>query len=164
MTQTANVRASIDYVRTAAPDAGSSRVEQKIAAAIELANGITDGKADLAFLDARTLASNTPESIDLSGSLTGADGLPVVFAEVCAILIENPATNTTALTIGNVTNGAQLFFGGAAHTVVLAPGDFILVYAKAGWAITATTADLLKIANASGASNTYNLALIGRSA
>lgn len=164
MTQQAAVRASIDIVRTATPDGGSSRIEQAVKCAAELANGTTDGKADLAFIDSRTLASNTPESIDLSGSLTGADGLPVVFAEVCALLIENPATNTTDLTIGNVTNGAQLMFGGATHTIVLKPGDFFLAYAKAGWPITASTADLLKIANASGASNTYNLAIIGRSA
>jgi len=58
---------------------------------------------------------------------------------------------------------------GATHTLTLRPGAFVAVGTGAadatGYAVTATTADLLKIANSgAGTSVTYDIHIIGASA
>lgn len=164
MTLKTNINASVKILNTAALDAGSARVEEQVSAAIELLNGTGNTQADLAFVDARTLASNTTEDLDLAGVLTNALGSVLTMVEVVAVLIVSRAANTTNLTIGAATAEAQLWFGAAGDTEVIKPGGFSFHYAPAGWTITATTADDLKIANATGAAATYDVIVIGRSA
>lgn len=160
------LKASIKIIQTAAPDGGSARVEQIVEKIVELLSGTTNDKADLAFCDTRTLASNTAEDIDLAGALANALGETLTIAEVVAVLIVSSAANTTNLTIGGSANGgeAQLFFGATGDKAVVKPGGLLMAYAPAGWAITATSADDLGVANASGASATYDIIVIGRSA
>lgn len=164
MTLSTQVSAAIKTRKTSAPDGGAAQSDVALSILKTLANGTANGEADKAWRDDRTLASNTSEDLDLAGSLTDELGAAVVFAEVCAILIEADEDNTTNLTIGGATAEAQLFFAAAGDKAILKPGDFLLAYSKTGWAITATTADGLKVANASGAAANYSIHLIGRSA
>lgn len=129
-----------------------------------LRNGIGSGRADIAWQSQRNLASNTSESLDLVGALATAFGDTISAAKVKALEIEALDTNTTSLTIGNVTNGAQLFLGGAAHTIVLAPGERFVIASPTGWTLTAGTADLLKVANGSGAAADYRIKVVAASA
>jgi len=161
-----NLSASIKIVQSASPDGGSARVEQTVEKIVELLSGTTNDKADLAFVDTRTLTSGSAEDIDLAGALANALGETLTMAEVVAILIVASASNTTNLTIGGSANGgeAQLFFGAAGDKAVVKPGGLLMAYAPAGWAITAGSGDDLGVANGSGASATYDLIAIGRSA
>lgn len=158
------INAAIAFTQTQTPDQGTAKAELALSIAKTLANGTSNAQADLAFADSRTLASNTSEDLDLAGALVDALGNTITAAEIVAVLIESDAANTTNLTVGAATAEAQLFFGAAGDTAVIKPGGFLMAYAPAGWAITATSADDLKIANGTGAAATYRVAIIGRSA
>jgi hypothetical protein len=125
--------------------------------------GTGTGNVNNGFVDQRTLATNTAESLDLSGTaLDNIFGVDLALTKLKGLFIWSLATNTTDLTIGNVTNGIVGPFSAATHAVVVKPGGFF------GWAdpllgtdVTAGTADLLKVANAAGASATYNIVALG---
>ena len=115
------------------------------------------------FKDTRTLAASGTENLDLAGVLVDAFGATATSAEIIAIYVKAAAGNTNNVVIGNVTNG---FVGplGATGTYTVSPGDFFLATSRAGWAVTAATADLLKITNsAAGTPVTYDVVIIGRS-
>lgn len=131
---------------------------------IVLGNGTGAWKADLAFDDERQLTTGATENLDLAGVLADAFGQVLTMARLKAIEIEADKANTTLLTIGNVTNGAVLFFGASAHTIVLAAGERFVIASPTGWVITGATGDLLKVANAAGATATYRIKLVGASA
>jgi len=156
--------AAIKIIQTSSPDGGSARVEQTVEKVVELLNGTGNTQADLAFVDTRTLASNTSEDLDLAGVLASALGSTITMAEVVAILLVSDPANTMNLTLGGATAEAQLWFAAAGDKEVVKPGGLSMHYCPAGWAITATSADGFKVANANGASSTYYIAIIGRSA
>ncbi len=158
------ITAGITIIQTATPDGGSARVEQTVEKIVELLNGTTNDKADLAFVDTRTLASNTSEDLDLAGVLANALGATLTMAEVVAVLLISDPANTMNLTLGGASAEAQLWFAASGDKEVVKPGGVSLHYCPAGWAITATSADGFKVANANGASSTYYIAIIGRSA
>jgi hypothetical protein len=130
----------------------------------EFANGTGSGQADKIFRDQRTLTTGQTEDLDLAGVLTDPFGAIVTFAKVKVIMIENLSTART-LTVG----GASTFqfvnwVGGATHTINIPPGGFFAISAPAaGFAVTAGTGDLLKIANDAGSSCIYNIIIIGTS-
>lgn len=164
MSLSTRINAAIAFTQTASPDLGSAKAELALSIAKTLANGTGNAQADLAFSDSRTLADGASEDLDLAGSLIDAFGNTITAAEIVAVLIEADAANTTNLTVGGATAEAQLWFAAAGDKEVIKPGGHSLHFAPAGWAIAAGTADDLKIENAAGASATYRIAIIGRSA
>jgi hypothetical protein len=148
-----------------AQDFASAYWERPKASDIVLLDGIGINQADRVFSDSRTVAASTNDDLDLSGALLDPFGVVVTFAKVKAIVIKASAANTTNLTIGN---GATPFigpFGAAAHTIQLQPGGEInLVAPQTGWTVTNATADILRIANAAGATAAYDIDIIGTSA
>jgi hypothetical protein len=128
-------------------------------------SGLNNFQADLLYAASLTLASGATNNLDLSGSLTDPLGAIIAMVEVTAILISSSNSNTTDLTIGAGTNPFIGPFGAAAHTITLKPGsDFLITNPNAGWLVTAATADILKIANGSGATASYTVKILGRSA
>jgi hypothetical protein len=148
-----------------AQDFASAYWERPKPSDVVLTDGISINQADRVFSDSRTLAASTNDDLDLAGVLTDPFGVVVTFAKIKAIVIRASAANTTNLTIGN---GATPFvgpFGAAAHTLQLQPGGEVrLIAPQTGWAVTAATADILRIANAVGASAVYDIDIIGTSA
>lgn len=123
----------------------------------------TTAQADLMFADQRSLADGASETLDLAGSLNSVFGTTLSFAEVTAIYFEN--IGTTNMTIGNAATNTWVGpFGAATHTLTVEPGESINLTSRAGWAVTAGTADLLKVLNGAGAAGAYNIVIIGRSA
>jgi hypothetical protein len=146
--------------------AGSADLEDvksriSAAARIEYSNGTGSGQAQFEWSDRRTLASNTAESLDLVGALTDALGATFSPTKIKALIIVSDAANTTALTIGNVTNGITAFLGVATNYIVLQAGGLFVIADPVGFTLTASTADLLKVANAAGAAATYEIYVIG---
>ena len=125
--------------------------------------GTGSGNVNNGFADQRTLATNTSESLDLSGTaLDNIFGVDLALTKLKGLFIWSLSTNTTDLTIGNVTNGIVGPWSSATMSVVVKPGGFFAwADPLLGTDITAGTADLLKVANAAGASNTYNIVALG---
>ncbi len=151
---------------------GGGKLETVIRKILTLTDGTVADAADLLFIDERTVASATNDDLDLAGSLSDAFGNTLTFAEIVAILVINgPITgsaNTTDLTIGAGSNPFVGFLGGTTPTIgPIGPSGVVFIACPdAGGigAVTASTADILRIANSSGASATYQIAILGRSA
>jgi len=175
MALTAEIRASIDFNYTGANDFGPARLQGEIEALLQFASGTGANQADILFIDERTVASATNDDLDLAGVLTNAFGATIAGAELVALFIVNKpkdptaAANTTNLTVGVGTNPVTPgFMGGTTPTIgPIRPGGFLLLGcgdAAGLGVITAGSADLLRIANSSGAPATYQIAVVARSA
>lgn len=160
---TAEISVNINATQTGTADLGNPSVKVAISELLQFTPGNNAlGTADVMFKDTRTLAASATENLDLAGVLVDAFGAVATSAEIVAIYIKAAVGNTNSVIIGNVVNG---FVGplGATGTYTVLPGDFFLATSKAGWAVTAATADLLKIANsAGGTSVTYDVIILGR--
>jgi hypothetical protein len=132
----------------------------------ELLSGTGANQVDKIFADQRSLATGATEDLDLVGTaLTDPFGVAVSFTKVKGIFIKAADTNTTDLTIGNGTNPFVGWFGAGAHTLKVPPGGIVFLSAPVnGLAPVASTGDILKVANAAGATATYNIVIIGTSA
>ncbi|GLI23483.1 hypothetical protein GGQ86_002979 [Xanthobacter flavus] len=132
------------------------------------ADGVTAEKVDRIYMAERTVASASNDDVDLAGVLVDALGVTITAAELVAVLIVNKkkdgTANITNLTIGGSTSGVPGFT--AAGHVVKPGGVFLLMNPDAtGIAtVTASTGDILRVTNSSGASNTYQLAVLARTA
>lgn len=135
-------------------------------------SGTTANKIDLLYMAERTVASATNDDIDLAGVLTDPLGNTITNAEIVAVVVinqqRNGTANTTNLTIGGGSNAFEGFVGATGDTIgpIRPGGMFVLCNPDASGlgTVTASTADILRIANSSGASNTYQIAIFGRSA
>lgn len=161
--------------RLAAVQAGGNSFSDRFQPTLELVQKFTDGtganQADLLYADERTVSDGANDDIDLAGVLSDAFGSTLTFAELVGmVLINKPlsGSNTTDLTVGGGSNPFVGFLGGTTPTIgPLKPGAALMLFAgdAAGiGTVTASTADILRIANSAGAANTYQIALLGRSA
>lgn len=136
-----------------------------------LASGTGAGQADKMFSDTRTLTASSSEDLDLAGSLVDALGATVTFVKIKGLIVAAAAGNTNNVVVGGVaaglasgpilpqTTGQVTLRPGAAFAVICGAAD------ATGYPVTATTADLLHIANgSSGTSVTYDIIIIGTSA
>jgi hypothetical protein len=167
MTLTAKVFTRIE-VTQAEGDASWTPIHQK---ALTLAEGTGVGQFDLVYAAEHTIASASNLDLDLAGALEDGLGGAVVFAELVALQIINEAedgtVNTTAITVGGGSNPFDGFWGTAGDQIVLNPSDMFLIAGRGAagiGAVTADTADILRIANASGAAAKVQVMILGRSA
>ncbi|MFE0036833.1 hypothetical protein [Streptomyces sp. NPDC059015] len=154
---------------SSALDLGTGRAPQSLSRSMSLASGTGAGKADRIFGDRRTLAASATEDLDLAGVLLDSFGAQITFARIKGILIAAAAGNTNNVVIGNATTNAWSTLLGATGTVTLRPGAFLAVGTgvadATGYAVTAGTGDLLKVANSAGSTSvTYDVVIIGASA
>lgn len=160
-----NTGVIIDGFLTFANDLTSITARPMATSTTSLAQGTSASQADLMFADTRTLTTGAADSLDLYGGLTNVFGASLSFVKVKGIYIKASTANTTVLTIGNGTNPFTGPLGAAAHTVALsAGGELYVTDPVTGWTVTGSTADILKITNASGASASYDIIAWGCSA
>lgn len=149
-------------------DFGSQKALLPFPADIPIGNGIGAGQVDIPFWDKRTLAASTSEDIDLAGVLIDLFGDAITFVKVNGIYVKAAAANTGNIIIGGAAVNAFVGpFGDATDKHVLGADNVFMALnlSAAGWAVTAGTADLLKIDNDdAGATADYEIAIIGRSA
>lgn len=150
---------------TSTNDLGNAAQPLNYNKVLSLADGTGANQARQLFSDQRALAASASENLDLAGSLTDAFGNLLALTKVKALVIIASAANTNDVLVGgHATAAASSFFGDATDVVKVKPGGmFVLTAPDAnGYAITATTADLLKIANSgAGTGVTYDIILIG---
>jgi len=163
MTLKANLTVSIAASITGALDLEALASSLNQSWSVALADGTGAGQATRMWSDVRNLASNTSESLDLSGALVDAFGVSVTLTKIKMLIIAADPLNTTVLTAGNVTNGIIAPFLAATGGIIIRPGGLFVAAAPdvTGFGVTDATADLLKIANAAGAAANYSIAVIG---
>ena len=127
------------------------------------ADGSGANRASNIFHDKRTLASGANEDLDLAASLTNALGQAAVFTKLKALLVYSRPTNTTNLTVSRPASNGVPIFSAAGDALVLKPGAMFLFTdpSLAGVTVTASTGDLINVANAAGASADYDIVAIG---
>jgi hypothetical protein len=166
MALTSRITAQIDATETGTLDLGSKTAKISAAIALALANGTGNDQADVIWSDERTIAASANDDLDLAGSLVGAFGNTLTFAKIKAILVIADDANTNNVVIGAAAS-AQFVgpFGAATHTIAVRPGGvFLIAIPDTGWTVTATSADLLRIANSAGGTPvTYKLVIVGTS-
>lgn len=164
MALTTELYAAIKTKKTSSPDGGNVVSNLALSFSDTLESGTSNGQADRAWRDDRSLSSAANEELDLAGSLVDELGATLTFVEVTTIMIVSAAANTTDLTIGGATAEFQAFFAAAGDKLVLKPGGVLFIHNPAGWAVGAGSTDDLLITNGSGAAANYSIAVVGRSA
>jgi len=165
-----NFRAIWEYINTpdsSVTDAPSIKDNNTFQVIDELTNGT--GARDVAstvWHDIRSLSASSDESLDLSGSITDAFGDTLTFTIVRGLFVANldESSANTVLEIGAGTNAFSSFLGSATDKVKVASGGVFCVWnpTAAGYAVTAGTGDVLKIANTSSdTACSYQVVIIG---
>lgn len=169
MTLVSRLSINIDANLVAALDLASGSVPLLKSYSTVLQTGTGAGQADRIYHDQRTLVASATEDLDLAGSLTDAFGSALTFAKIKALVVSAAAGNTNNVLVGGVAAGlSTLIQPQSTGLVVVRPGATFAVFAGAadatGYAVTATTADLLHVANSSsGTPVTYDIVIIGTS-
>lgn len=131
---------------------------------IALADGAGVNAANLVYQDTVTLAGGGETLLDLT-ALTDALGQAVSFARLKLIYLRNKSvTAGDVLQLGGaVSNGLDtLYVGTDAGQLVGPDGTALLVNpSAAGWAVTASTADILRIGNPGANAIECDIVLIG---
>lgn len=139
----------------------------KLPRRITLPDGTVAGAADRIVVGERTLAASANDDLDLAGGLNDAFGAPVTFVKLKLIIIlpDVGNTNDVVLKPGN-TNPFTGPFSGTTPAVQAGPGGAIVLGSpKAGWAVTPTTGDMIRVSNSgAGTSVKYRYAFVGTSA
>jgi hypothetical protein len=135
-------------------DGGTAALTVKEGQSLRIADGTGAKQANGIYIDDFSIAASSSTTIDLSGSLEDRLGNPLVFTAVKAIMVIAAAANTNDIVIGDGSAPFVGPFDDGTATVSVAPGGQFMVAnpSAAGWAVTATTADELKLANSGSAS------------
>jgi hypothetical protein len=163
-----NVNASVDWLFKESLDLSNVSDAAKLELKLAITDGTGSGLADKIWHDTRSLTAAAADNLDLTALTTTIFGSTVTisFVKLKGIfIVNNNAVSGDDLTIGN---GAAPFNPGlsAATTTwpVYAGSQFLWVNKYAGWTVTNTTADILKINNGSPNTVSYSLVLWGTSA
>lgn len=133
---------------------------------IQYAPGTGIGFADKMFSDQRTLAASATENLDLAGVLADPLGATLTFVHVKTIYFHASSANTNNVCVGGAASNTFVGpFADATDIVCVPPGGVALFSTPgAGWTVTASTGDILKVANSSsGTGVTYDVVIIGTS-
>lgn len=163
-----SLRVSLSAVQTSVKDLQTVRAPLDYAKVFGLANGVGANMADLLFSDTRTLAASASESLDLAGSLVDVLGNTLTFARVKGLIVTAAAANTNDVVIGGAASAPFIGpFADATDKLKIKPGGIVALFSPGAtsYPVTATTADLLQVANGgAGTSVAYDIVIIGASA
>lgn len=135
-------------------------------------NGTGASAARYMYAATLTISASSSTNLDLAGTLTDLWGNTITFTKVKVIYVKNTTTTAaTSIRVGGATSAgfanwigsAGTFNTDAPYVSVRNGGAFLLACTDAtGYAVTATTADILKITNDdSGASATVDVFIAG---
>lgn len=168
MSAQANIKLSIDAHLDAAIDLGTVAQALLYGPTYVFADGTGADQIKQVFADTRTISASSNEDLDLAGGLTNALGQSITFTKIRAIAIKASPSNTNNVLVGGAAS-AQFasWVGDATDVVVVRPGGLLVLVAPdaTGYAVTATSADLLRIANSAGSTSvSYDIVLLGTTA
>lgn len=132
-------------------------------------NGTAANQCDCIYERRRSLASGAVDTIDINGLTNDVFGNNIPMLTLVGVVLINEdvggIANTTNLTLGGGVNAIQNILGTTAATKIIRPGGvFLTLETSASGIATVTpgTADIITITNAAGATNNYQIILIGR--
>lgn len=128
------------------------------------ANGTGASQANQIWTDSREISGSGNDDLDMATSLTNAFGTTLTFTSIKGIIISAASANGGNIEVGaEGTNPFASFFGDATDQLVIAPGGFfgLVNPAADGYAVTAGTGDILRIANTDGSAVNYDIMIIG---
>lgn len=144
---------------------GANSVETNVGPGVTTSWTIGDGtganQGNRTWHARRTIPGGGNDDLDLAGGLTDVQtGAAVTFISIISIIVSN-RSSTNTITIGGGTNAVSTMLG-ATSALTLRPGGAVAIHAPdaTGYAITAATADILRIAGTAGQS--YDIAIVGR--
>lgn len=147
------------------PDLGTLKQSMVNAFPNAFTNGTGADNANAAFLDTRTVTASSSEELDLAGGLTDPFGTTLTFTRIKGLIISAAAANTNNVLVGGAaSNAVSTIFSDTSDEIVVRPGGMFCITAPdaTGMAVTASTADLLRIENSSsGTSVTYDIIIVG---
>jgi hypothetical protein len=161
------------WKHTDQPDSTLSSLSPKIVDSntMELLDSLTDGTAqpDVARVlwhDIRVLAGSANETFDLAGGLVDVFGETLTFTIIRSFCVINRNLSTDAdgiLEVGAGSNPWDSWLGDGTDLVKVGPGGALFIWnpSTAGFAVTAGTADILKVANTGAGDVEYQIAFIG---
>jgi hypothetical protein len=165
MTLRADVDLRVHVKNTGTPELGSAAIdEMDLIVDVVLRHGSGTGQANKAWRDGdRSILASASENLDLSGTLTDRLGQPVVFTAIKALVVRPKSTNVTNLVLGAAAANPWAPLLGATGTLTCLPGFVYLIAGDvgAGYAVTAGTGDILKIANGGATDLLYDIAIVG---
>jgi hypothetical protein len=132
-----------------------------------LTSGTGANQADRLFTDQRTIAASGNDDLDLVGSLTDAFGATVTFAKVKGLIVRAADSNVNNVVVGGASSTFSTWVTGTNPAVLVRPGGVLALMAAdaTAYAVTATSADVLRISNSSSGSDVvYDIVVIGTSA
>ena len=134
----------------------------------DVTDGTTEDQMDLVYVDQRTLAASATEDLDLAGGVENSFGDTLTFVDVRMICVKASSDNTNDVLVGGAASNAFVnWVSNSSDVVVVKPGGVLFLYTPTdpGYAVTAGTGDLLKIANSAGSTSvTYDIYIGGTSA
>lgn len=129
------------------------------------ADGSGANQAHKVFADTRTITASSNDDLDFAGGLTDGLGNAITFTSVKGLIVTAADANTNNVVIGGEgTNPFSSMFSDATDKLVVKPGGTVVLLAPGatGYAVTASTGDILRIANGgAGTSVTYTIYVIG---
>jgi hypothetical protein len=132
---------------------------------VALGSGTGADKADQLYaLKGQSSGSGATLSLDLQGALTDPFGSAFTPSRLRVVYVYSRPKNSTALTLFGDVKGVPIL-DASESTATLNPGGMFLLVDRsaAGISVTATTADIVAITNASGAAALVDIVLVGAS-
>lgn len=130
-------------------------------------NGNTAGLANAVWTDKRTIAFGVDDDLDFAGVLTDIYGGALTFTSIKTLIVKANDDNANALILGGDTSAnISTIFGADTDTISLPAGACIcLLNPVNGYAITATSADKLRLTNPGGSGSIgYEIIVLGTKA
>lgn len=134
---------------------------------ITLQDGTGLNSANRIWHDERTIAASGTDDLDLAGVLLDPFGVAISLARVKGILVAASSGNANNVVVGAGSNPLINWMTGTTPAVVVRPNGLFVILAPdaTGYAVTAGTGDILRIANSgAGSSVTYQIVVIGANA
>lgn len=164
-TFTGSLNVSVIGTLLNAPDLGTSGYNINYPKTIDYTSGTGANMSNMIWTDTRTLTASSTENLDLAGVLTDSFGAAITFTAVKGIMVVAASGNTNDVLVGGAASAAFVnWVSDATDKVIVQPGGVFCIGTgkAAGYPVTATTADILKIANSSsGTSVTYDIIIWG---
>lgn len=148
---------------------GSTHENLNLQTLEQMTGGTGAGQIDTFYRVALTISASSSTTIDLNGSATDQFGNTVSFLHVKGILVTAASGNTNDCQIGpGASNPFAGPWSGTTPLTAISPGEMMLVTkgagSAAGWAVVASTGDIIKVANSSsGSSVTCSVLIWGTS-
>lgn len=166
MALSANVTLNINPTLTKAADLITAGLNASpvINWGFQLASGVAAGQVDQMYAKHHDVVAGSPVSLDCVGtSLLNPLGDAISMAKLKLAAFRATIGNAANIEVFGGSNPVSAFVKDVSDILVLRTGGIAILYDPAGWALTAATADLLKLLSSSG-TNGVDVVLLGTSA